>query len=82
MLGQPFLPIDYDPKTKSYAEQTGMTPYLIHHNDLTAEGLIHTFERILDHQESIHAQLQKFNVKAKKDAALNREHLYQIIKDF
>lgn len=82
MLGQPFLPIDYDPKTKAFAEQTGMKAYSIHHDDLAKDRIIQTFEHILDQQTSIRAQLEPFNKKAKKDAALNREHLYQIIKDF
>ncbi len=81
MLGQPFLPIDYDPKTKSFAEQTGMSKYRIRHNDLEKERLIETFEKIIEQQGDISARLSDFSEKAKKDAALNREHLYQIIKD-
>ena len=82
MLGQPFLPIDYDPKTKSFADQTGMNKYLIHHNSIEKDRLIKMFESVMDHQEVITEQLTKFSIEAKKDAALNREHLYQIIKDF
>ena len=82
MLAQPFLPIDYDPKTKAFAEQTGMTPYLIHHNALEKDRLIKNFEQIMEQKEEIALRLSVFNEKAKKDAALNHEHLYQIIKDF
>ena len=81
MLAQPFLPIDYDPKTKSFAEQTGMSNYLIHHNDLEKDRLINNFEKIMMQKDRISEQLSIFSKKAKKDAALNREHLYQIIKD-
>ena len=82
MLAQPFLPIDYDPKTKAFAEQTGMTPYLIHHNALEKDRLIKNFEQIMEQKEEIALRLSAFSEEAKKDAALNREHLYQIIKDF
>ncbi len=81
MLAQPFLPIDYDPKTKSFAAQTGMNDYRIHHNDLEKNRLIENFEKIMDRHEEISTRLSEFSKKAKKDAALNREHLYQIIKD-
>lgn len=81
MLAQPFLPIDYDPKTKAFAAQTGMSDYRIHHNDLEKNRLIENFEKIMDRHEEISVRLLEFSKKAKKDAALNREHLYQIIKD-
>lgn len=81
MLAQPFLPIDYDPKTKAFAAQTGMNEYRIHHNELEKTRLIENFEKIINRREEISARLLEFSKKAKKDAALNREHLYQIIKD-
>ena len=82
MLGQPFLPIDYDPKTKSFAEQAGMSKYLIRHEDLSNDTLICLFEEIFHKSVEIKQELLQFNQKAKKDANLNREYLYQIIKNF
>lgn len=82
MLGQPFLPIDYDPKTKSFAMQTKMDRYLLNHNTLDKNSLLSTFERVLADHSKIRDHLATFSAKAKKDAAKNREYLYEIINNF
>jgi hypothetical protein len=44
--------------------------------------LIQAFEHVLKDREEIEKQLSAFHSKAKKEAAKNRAHLYQIIKNF
>lgn len=82
MLGQPFLPINYDPKTKAFAAQTQMTPYLMDHEQLSQNTLIEKFNTVIQNQSVIEEKLKAFYKKAVEDAALNRKHLYQIIQDF
>ncbi len=82
MLGQAFLPINYDPKTKAFADQTKMTPYLLDHDQLSGDSLIKKFEAVVTDQEIIEEKLADFYKSAVQDAALNRRHLYQIIQDF
>ena len=82
MLGQPFLPINYDPKTKAFAAQTLMTPYLMDHEQLSQKMLFEKFNTVIRDQSVIEEKLTAFYKKAVEDAALNRKYLYQIIQDF
>lgn len=82
MLGQAFLPINYDPKTQAFANQAQMDSYRLDHEQLSADALIQKFEAILTDRMLIEEKLAEFRQKAVEDAALNRKYLYQIIQDF
>ena len=82
MLGTPFLPINYDPKNKSFMAQLGMDRHLLNHNELSAEALVAAFTKVYENGDEIRRQLTEHTATARKNALKNSEHLRNMIQNF
>lgn len=82
IFGIPVLPIDYDPKNRSFAVEIGLEDYLVGHDDLTAESLTAAFEKVLRDKTKIKERLQNYAQQAKETALQNRHFLSELIESY
>ena len=82
ILGIPVLPIDYDPKNRSFAIEIGLEDYLIDRENLTAESLMEAFEKVLADKEKIEERLRDYAQRAYESALLNRQFLSDLIESY
>ncbi len=81
-LNIPFLPIQYDPKNRSFSALVGIGSFLLTNRDLQRDTIIAHFESVLKHQDEIREKLITYTENAREKALENRQYLLQLIKDY
>ena len=82
MLNKPYLPVDYDPKNRSFSMEVGLNDYLISHQNIDAKTLISAFEKVMDDKDTIKGYLSSYVNQARESALLNKQYLSQLIQDY